>query len=106
MIKFSATTLGFYDSKDHKIFPDDAVEVTAQERDSILSLEQKGKRISFDEQGNPIAIDPPSPTIRQQIVALESKITQRRLREALLTDAGKSWLENIETELAALRAQL
>ena len=41
-----------------------------------------------------------------QIVQLETTITSRRLREAALTNAGKAWLENIDNQIAALRAQL
>ncbi len=40
-----------------------------------------------------------------QIAALESSITERRKREAILgTDNG--WLANIDAQIAALRAQL
>ena len=42
----------------------------------------------------------------QQIVALESQVTPRRMREATLTDAGKLWLTNIETQIAELRSKL
>lgn len=48
----------------------------------------------------------PNMTIIAQIVQLEITITPRRLREATLTDAGKSWLESVDTHIAALRAQL
>lgn len=44
--------------------------------------------------------------IRIQIKALEAEITERRKREAILTDAGKQWLANKEAEIEALRAQL
>lgn len=40
------------------------------------------------------------------ITALEMTITPRRLREAVMTDAGRTWLELREAEIAALRAQL
>ena len=29
-----------------------------------------------------------------------------RIREAVLTDAGKAWLANVDSQIAALRAQL
>lgn len=48
---------------------------------------------------------PPPPTIRDQIRALEDTITNRRVREAILkTDGG--WLEDVEAQIALLRAQL
>lgn len=36
----------------------------------------------------------------------EEEITPRRLREALLGDEGKSWLEAKEGEIAGLRTEL
>ena len=41
-----------------------------------------------------------------QISALEATVTQRRLREAVTTVDGKAWLANVDTQIAALRAQL
>ena len=40
------------------------------------------------------------------IQAKEASITPRRLRDALLTDAGKLWLEAVEAEIAQLRIEL
>lgn len=42
----------------------------------------------------------------QQIAALEGQVTQRRIREAALTDEGKAWLQDIEAQIAALRGVL
>lgn len=47
----------------------------------------------------------PNATIDAQIAALEATVTQRRLREAALTSDGKTWLANVDTQIAALRAQ-
>lgn len=44
--------------------------------------------------------------IKKQILALESTTTQRRLREAILTDGGKKWLTDIDTQIQTLRGQL
>ena len=41
-----------------------------------------------------------------QIAALEAQVTQRRLREAVLTTEGSDWLETIESEIATLRSTL
>jgi hypothetical protein len=44
-------------------------------------------------------------SVINQIKALEAQITPRRLREAILgTDKG--WLQNVDSQLAALRHQL
>lgn len=42
----------------------------------------------------------------KQIVALEAEQTQRRIREATLTDEGKLWLADLETQIAHLREKL
>lgn len=44
--------------------------------------------------------------ILDQIMALEATVTQRRLREAVTTTDGKTWLANVDNQIAALRAQL
>ena len=41
-----------------------------------------------------------------QIAALEAQVTQRRLREAVLSPAGGEWLQTIETQIATLRSTL
>ncbi|SNS00507.1 hypothetical protein SAMN04488503_2298 [Humidesulfovibrio mexicanus] len=45
----------------------------------------------------------PNAAIDAEILALEATVTQRRLREALLTDEGKTWLAEVEARIAALR---
>jgi hypothetical protein len=55
------------------------------------------------------AIQNPAPTAEQvikgQIATLETSVTPRRMREAVLgTDAG--WLADVDVQIAALRAQL
>lgn len=48
----------------------------------------------------------PNDLIKQMIANLEATITPRRMREAMLTDAGKAWLTDIDTHIASLRSQL
>ena len=40
------------------------------------------------------------------IADLEAEITPRRMREALLSEEGKTWLTNKESEIATERAKL
>jgi hypothetical protein len=49
---------------------------------------------------------PPIDSIESQIQLLEATITPRRLREATLTKDGKTWLTDIDTQIATLRGQL
>lgn len=44
--------------------------------------------------------------VQEQIQALEESCTPRRWREAVMSDAGKAWLANVDAQIAALRAQL
>jgi hypothetical protein len=45
-------------------------------------------------------------TALSQITALEATVTQRRLREAVTTDAGKTWLAGVDAQISALRGQI
>ncbi len=47
----------------------------------------------------------PNAAIDARILALEATVTQRRLREAALTEEGKTWLADLDARIAALRAQ-
>jgi len=44
--------------------------------------------------------------ILSSIAALESTVTPRRIREAVTTDAGKTWMAAIDAQIADLREQL
>jgi len=43
---------------------------------------------------------------KRQIFELEKQVTPRRLREAALTEEGKTWLADIDQQIADLRASL
>ncbi len=46
----------------------------------------------------------PNAAIDAEILSIEATVTQRRLREALLTDEGKTWLADVEARIEMLRA--
>lgn len=48
---------------------------------------------------------PANTVIQAQIAALEAQITNRRVREAI-RGSGKAWLDGVDDQIAALRAQL
>ena len=55
----------------------------------------------------------PTPTLAQlnaptlsAITALESTVTPRRIREAVTTTEGKTWLVAVDSQIAALRGSL
>lgn len=43
---------------------------------------------------------------KREIEDLEAKITPRRMREAVLTEQGKAWLVDIESQIKTLREEL
>lgn len=56
-----------------------------------------------------LSASPPEPDpnagLDAQIIALEATVTQRRLREAALTEEGRAWLADVDTQIAVLRSQ-
>lgn len=48
----------------------------------------------------------PAQSVQAEIASLESLQTPRRIREAALTDEGRAWLQNLEDQIAAKRAEL
>ncbi|SNS20427.1 Phage tail assembly chaperone protein [Sphingomonas laterariae] len=69
---FSPSTRGFYDADIHVDFPADVRPVTAQRREELLAQGQLGRIIMPDENGDPVAVDPPP---------LDNADLLRRLRE-------------------------
>ena len=59
---YSKSTGGFYDAAIHgDNIPADAVEITAEQHAALMQAQAAGKQIVADENGYPIAIDPPLP---------------------------------------------
>ena len=79
---YSAKSGGFYDESIHakEQIPLDAVSVTVEEYQELLTAQGKGKRITADSNGNPVAIDPPTPTGEQLALAVRTK------RDQLISD--------------------
>lgn len=53
--------------------------------------------------GATVAVNAP---VLSAITALESTVTPRRIREAVTTDAGKTWMAAIDAQIAGLRKGL
>ena len=43
---------------------------------------------------------------KEQLFNLEQSITPRRMREAVLSEEGKTWLDGVENQIAKLREKL
>ena len=48
----------------------------------------------------------PVPTVLDKIMDLEAAVTPRRMRDSVLTDDGKTWLDDQEKLIAVERAKL
>lgn len=110
-IMFSAASRAFYylDLTGDGVVPDGAVPVSDEDHAHLLEEQSRGKEISVGSDGRPMLIDPAPMTSAQvalaRITELESSVSDRRIREAILgIDDG--WLANIEAQIAVLRAQL
>lgn len=107
---FAKSTGGFYLPEIHgDAIPADAVEITEAEHAALLEGQSAGQIITADKNGKPVLANQPPPSandvIKAQITTLESSITNRRTREAILgTDNG--WLAGVNQQIADLRAQL
>ena len=107
---YAKSTGGFYSREIHgAAIPDDAVEITIEEHAALLDGQRQGKLIVADADGRPRLQDPPPPTTEQlvvsEIIALESEITPRRQREAIL-GIDNGWLANQDAAIANLRKNI
>lgn len=72
---YSKSTGGFYDTAIHGTsIPVDAIEITAEQHAALLEAQSTGQQIGADENGYPVAIDPPAPTYEQIVVGLTAAI--------------------------------
>lgn len=76
---YSALDSGFFDDTIHQSLPPDARPVSAETHSSLLAQQEQGRRIVADANGDPIAVDPPAPTLDEQMARLRSE-RDRRLR--------------------------
>lgn len=79
---YSAKTKGFYDPDIHgDNIPDDAVEVGREYHAELMTAQANGKLIAANDNGEPVAIDPPPPT------ADELAVQYRSERDRLLAES-------------------
>lgn len=102
---YSKSTNGFYlEEFNGTNIPEDAIEITQEEYDVLIA-----GPITVDDNGRPIPKVPPPPTTEQlvvsEIIALESEITPRRQREAIL-GIDNGWLANQDAAIANLRKNI
>jgi len=107
MIFYSASTGGFYDSEIVLDIPEDAIEISWEDRASLLNGEAQGKLIRPGNDGKPILVDAPPPTLEELTVnALQQRdslLAAAAIRISPLQDAVDED-EATEKEVAALKA--
>lgn len=76
MIKFSASTIGFYSDVPNELLPEDAIEISVEEYEKLMSGMANGKRIIATGSGLPALEDwPVSPPLSStQIFEINSSI--------------------------------
>ena len=102
---YSKSKNGFYlEEFNGTNIPEDAIEITQEEYKVLIA-----GPITVDDNGRPIPKVPPPSTTEQiamaEIIALESEITPRRQREAIL-GVDNGWLANQDAAIADLRKKL
>lgn len=95
---YSKSAGGFYDSAIHgDNIPPDAVEITMAEHLALLAAQSAGKVIQGDENGNPVAVDPPKPTADQMWEKIKA---ERDLRKSggfkAVVDGVDRWFHSDE----------
>lgn len=101
MIFYSPTTCGFYESGRNAVIPDDAIEVTAEERNELLAGQSGEKLIGVGGDGRPLLLDRPGPT-PEKLAELERRWRDSELSlAASMRDRHRDQLEiEVETTLA------
>ncbi len=90
---YSKATGGFYSTAIHgENMPADAVHVSAERYAELMALQSSGKRITADESGAPVAVDPPAPT-----QAEKCKLAENAIQTMLDGAAQAAGYENIVT---------
>jgi hypothetical protein len=82
------------------------IEVNAETGDA-RQVPLTGAELAEIEAARPaLAAEAARRAILAEIAALEATVTNRRLREAALTEAGKAWLADVDARIAMLRGTL
>jgi len=82
---YSCSTNGFYDAEVNPIIPEDAVEISHEDWQSLLEAQSQGKVIQPDGKGYPVALDRPALTKEEKIVQYEAAA------QANLDATARSW---------------
>ena len=71
---------------------------------AYITVDPVGKTVTFDEEG--ALANATAKQALTKIKQLEASLTPRRLRDALASDEGKTWVADVEKLIATERAKL
>jgi hypothetical protein len=74
----SKSTRGFYGASIHASMPDDVVEISAEDHAALLTGQSEGKVIAWGDDGYPVLVDPPPPSL-EVCAAIEREWRDGRL---------------------------
>lgn len=98
---YSQTKKGFYSPSIHTSIPEDAVEITDEHYQALLSGQAEGKRIVAAENGNPVLVEPLPPTLEDIKIAMWERIkVERDRRQAGGVLFGGHWFKTDERSRA------
>lgn len=90
---FSPSNVGFYNDEIHETLPDDAIEISAELHQDLLTAQSEGKQIVAGDGGSPQAVDPePLPP------QVPASVTMRQAQLALL---AHGYLDDVEAAIDA-----
>ena len=105
---FCNETQGFYLGDIGPVPPDGSIEISEEVYEQVLGFRSSGFLVSVSTDGTITTKKPQiseADIVKLQIIELEKTQTARRMREAVLgVDGG--WMENLDAQISALRAQL
>lgn len=78
---YSPSTKGFYSPDINTDIPEDVVEISYEQWQSLLNSQSAGKLITTGEDGGPVAVNPPPPT-KEETQARMVILVQARLEDA------------------------
>lgn len=88
---FSKSTMGFYrEELNGKNIPSDAVRITPERHSELIKAQSSGKLIEVDDDGLPIALDRPGPSVNFLLERAKDEL--RAMREPMLSAVtGIGW---------------
>lgn len=103
-IFFSPSTGFFYDDQINSVMPDDANEISAEERDSLLAQETQGRRVVAGVAGRPVLAEAPPPD-PEMLVAIERQWRNARLlaTDGVVSRHRDELAEGVSTTLTAVQ---